>query len=75
MRRRLAGAGAREPVELTTLEQQPTMMAESFRQTLASILCSEHETRPRVIVVTSANPGEGKSTIISNLAVGLAQVN
>jgi succinoglycan biosynthesis transport protein ExoP len=75
VRRRLSGAGVEEPLELTTLEQKPTMMAESFRQTLASILCSEQETRPRVIVVTSANPAEGKSTVISNLAVALAQVN
>jgi capsular exopolysaccharide synthesis family protein len=51
------------------------MMAESFRALLASILFSgEERARPQVIVVTSPNPGEGKSTVASNLAIALAEI-
>jgi len=61
-------------LELTTWQQWPSVLAESFRLTLASILCSEQNgARPRVIVLSSANPGEGKTTVISNLAIALAQ--
>jgi succinoglycan biosynthesis transport protein ExoP len=63
------------PVELVTWQQRPSMMAESFRALLASILFSGEEGgRPQVIVVTSPNPGEGKSTVASNLAIALAEI-
>ena len=52
------------------------MCAESFRATLTSILFAGGQgRRPRVLVVTSPNPGEGKTTVISNLAVSLAEIN
>jgi uncharacterized protein (TIGR03437 family) len=61
---------------LVTWEQKPSMLAESFRATLTSILFSGNNgTRPRVLVVTSPSPSEGKSTVISNLAIALAEVN
>src|SRR5205814_2128111 len=41
--RRWLPKGADSQVELTTLEQRPSVIAESFRQTLASILCSEQD--------------------------------
>ena len=64
------------PVELVTWQQRPSMMAESFRALLASILFSGEEgARPQVIVVTSPNPGEGKSTVASNLAIALAEIH
>ena len=50
-------------------------MADSFRATITSILYSgENGDRPRVIVITSANPGEGKTTVASNLALALAEI-
>jgi len=75
---RLLGSNAHEQEtrpELTTMHQWPSAMSESFRLTLASILLPGGEGgRPRVIVLTSANPGEGKTTVASNLAVALARV-
>lgn len=52
-----------------------TAIDDSVRSTLTSILFSEKDgKRPRVIVVSSAIPGEGKTTVISNLAIGMAQM-
>ena len=56
--------------------RKPSMVAESFRATLSSILFSgDGGDRPRVIVVTSAKPSEGKTTVASNLALSLAEIN
>lgn len=63
-------------VELSTWQRKPSAVAESFRATLVSILFSgENGSRPRVMVVTSANPAEGKSTVVSNLGIAVAEVN
>ena len=65
-----------ETVELTSWQRKPTLIAESFRATLTSILfAGENGTRPRVLVVTSPSPGEGKTTVVSNLAICLAEIN
>ena len=51
------------------------MLADSFRATLTSILYSgENGDRPRIIALTSASPGEGKTTVASNLALALAEI-
>jgi polysaccharide biosynthesis transport protein len=63
-------------VELISWQNKPSIVAESFRATLVSILFSgENGSRPRVIVVTSAGPAEGKSTVVSNLGIAIAEVN
>jgi polysaccharide biosynthesis transport protein len=62
-------------VELVTWQNSNSLVAESFRNTLASILLSSNGNRPRVIMVTSANREEGKSTTVSNLGIGLAEIN
>ena len=63
-------------VELATWQRKPSVVAESFRAILVSILFSgENGSRPRVMVVTSANPSEGKSTVVSNLGIAVAEVN
>jgi capsular exopolysaccharide synthesis family protein len=52
------------------------MVAESFRATLVSILFSgDDDNRPRIMVVSSSSPGEGKSTVVSNLGIAVAEVN
>ena len=52
-----------------------SLLADAFRATLTSILYSgENGDRPRIIVITSANPGEGKTTVASNLALALAEI-
>jgi capsular exopolysaccharide synthesis family protein len=45
--------------------------AEAFRALCVSVALSPSRGRGRVIQVTSSQPGEGKSTVVSNLAVSL----
>jgi len=62
-----------QSVELISASRGPSVLNESFRATLTSIMFSgENGDRPRTIVMTSANPGEGKTTLASNLALALA---
>jgi hypothetical protein len=65
-----------EPVELMTWTHKSSAMAESFRATLTSILTtgSSREER-RVVLITSPSPQEGKSTVITNLAIALAEID
>jgi len=59
---------------LTTWEKPFSLFAECFRTTAASILFSEQNgVAPQVIVITSANPQDGKSTTAANLAIALAE--
>jgi capsular exopolysaccharide synthesis family protein len=62
-------------VELVTSNRKTSVLADAFRATLTSILYSgENGNRPRIIVITSANPGEGKTTVSCNLALALAEI-
>jgi capsular exopolysaccharide synthesis family protein len=64
-----------EPAELITAGQQPTMSAEAFRSTLTSMLfVSDEADRPKVLVFTSANAADGKTTVVSNLAIAAAEI-
>lgn len=61
--------------ERTTWERQPSLMAEAFRSTLTSILfMGENGSRPKVLVLTSANASDGKTTVVSNLGMALAEI-
>jgi capsular exopolysaccharide synthesis family protein len=63
-------------IELITHQRKRCIAAESFRVVLASILFSgENGSRPRVLVLTSASPCEGKTTVTSNLAIALAEIH
>jgi capsular exopolysaccharide synthesis family protein len=61
-------------VELITHEHKPSLMAESFRAVLTSILFAPNSENCKVIAVTSPNPQDGKSTVVSNLAIALAEM-
>ena len=62
-------------LELITWNRKPSFIAESFRATLPSILFSHPtEGRPRVLVMSSPNPGEGKTTIATNLAIAISEI-
>jgi len=54
--------------------EQHSVLAEAFRSLRTSILLSTAEHPPRTLLVTSAQPGEGKTTISANLAISLAQL-
>lgn len=57
---------------LTHPESSP---AEAFRALRTSIMLSRPGGGPRIILVTSCIPGEGKTTLTTNLAVAFAQHN
>jgi receptor protein-tyrosine kinase len=65
-----------ESIELATWNQKPSLLAESFRATLASLLFSQANGRSKlqVIAVTSSSPSEGKTTVASNLGIALAEI-
>jgi len=65
-----------QTVEMVTWNDKPSLLAESFRAVLTSILFSaEGESSCRVLAVTSSMPSEGKTTVISNLGIALAEIN
>jgi len=65
-----------ENLALVTWQDRPSLMAECYRSALASILAVKNsQDRPRVILVTSPERGEGKSTTVSNLGIALADIN
>jgi capsular exopolysaccharide synthesis family protein len=55
------------------LQHPESAAAEAFRSLRTSILLSQPGGGPRVILLTSCVPGEGKSTLSANLAVSFAQ--
>ena len=61
---------------LATWLRRNSAEAEAYRAVLTSILFSQAAGRvPQVIVVTSAQPGDGKTTLVTNLAAALAHMN
>ena len=65
---------------LVTWQQEGSLLSESFRTTLVSILfgfpslpCGRP--RGRVLVVTSREPCEGKTTVLTNLGIALAETD
>jgi capsular exopolysaccharide synthesis family protein len=54
--------------------RESAMLSESFRGLRTSVLLSGGDRGARSILVTSARPGEGKTTIAMNLAASLAQL-
>jgi polysaccharide biosynthesis transport protein len=61
---RIDGGSAPEP-----------QLAEAFRALRTSVLLSDTTQTPRVLLVTSSLPGEGKTTVAANLAISLAMLN
>jgi capsular exopolysaccharide synthesis family protein len=71
----LSLSNSAQSVELAVWQRKPSALAESFRAAITSIMFSgENGHRPRVIVLSSAAPEEGKTTVISNLAIALAEI-
>jgi succinoglycan biosynthesis transport protein ExoP len=60
-------------VQLLQFNDSRHSFAESFRSLRSSLIFMPTErSKPKVILITSAIPGEGKSTIASNLAIAFA---
>lgn len=81
--RNLLALGPKNPeLGLATWHQDSSLFAESFRSTLASIVLSDElsagEAAGRfsasgVLVISSVEPTEGKSTVVANLGVAFAE--
>jgi capsular exopolysaccharide synthesis family protein len=61
-------------VEMLSYIQPKSQISEAFRALRTSLLLSQADHPPQVILVTSALPREGKTTAAVNLAVTLAQL-
>jgi len=71
--KRLSLASSREVVELVTQSRPQSQMAESYRALRTSLLLTSLGAPPKIILITSALPQEGKTTTSINTAVVLAQ--
>jgi capsular exopolysaccharide synthesis family protein len=72
-RARLTVASSKEAVELVTQSRPQSQMAESYRALRTSLLLTSVGAPPKVILITSALPQEGKTTTSINSAIVLAQ--
>jgi capsular exopolysaccharide synthesis family protein len=71
---RLRSVGTTTEKALAAWGDGPSFIAESFRATLASVMRHPGDRKKQqMILVTSPGPGEGKTTIASNLAMALAE--
>lgn len=62
-------------VELVSWYDRPSIVAESFRVTLASLMLGDDPSKnPRVMVLASPGPQEGKTTIACNIAIAMAEI-
>ncbi len=59
--------------QLVTISAPKAMVSEALKTIRAKILLSSAGKPPRFIMSTSSQKGEGKTTVIANLAVSLAQ--
>jgi polysaccharide biosynthesis transport protein len=71
--RGLAVAGSKEVVELITQSRPQSQMSEAYRALRTSLLLTSVGAPPKIILVTSALPQEGKTTTSINTATVLAQ--
>jgi succinoglycan biosynthesis transport protein ExoP len=72
-RQRPALASSKEAVELVTQSRPRSQMAESYRALRTSLLLTFAGGPPKVILITSALPEEGKTTTSVNSAIVLGQ--
>ncbi len=64
VRQRLAVASSKEVVELITQSRPQSQMAESYRALRTSLLLTSLGAPPKVILITSALPQEGKTVLL-----------
>ncbi len=69
-------AGSEGMVERSAFNQTDSLVAESFRVALTSLLFANRSGNPpRAIAVSSPGPAEGKTTVACNLAISYAEIN
>ncbi len=68
----VADSRTNEGLPLLQTEDDRYMYAESFRSLRSSLIFMPNQTELKSLIITSAIPNEGKSTIASNLAITMA---
>lgn len=68
------GSNPLDAVDAASHLDPKSIFAESFKNIRTSFLLASPERPPRTVVVTSFEPGDGKSTVCLNLAIVLAQM-
>lgn len=61
------------PLELISHGSPTSLMAEAYRSARTSLLLSSADSAPRVVLITSAVPSEGKTVTAINTAISLTQ--
>ena len=72
-RRALAAADG-APFALLAHSEMASVFSEAFRNLRTSLLYSTPDHPPRTILVTSPHPEDGKTSLVTNLAITLAQL-
>src|SRR5450759_945389 len=70
----ISAENGHQTMEFATWQNKSSILAESFRQTMTSILRTKPKDQCPVYVVTSVGPGEGKTTVSANLAIAMAMI-
>ncbi|MDE2059285.1 MAG: polysaccharide biosynthesis tyrosine autokinase, partial [candidate division NC10 bacterium] len=76
-RRRLKGTSNGQETksfELAMYQDQSSLVSEAIRNIRTSLLFSLPENPPKLLLVTSAEPGDGKTGVSINLAIALSQL-
>jgi capsular exopolysaccharide synthesis family protein len=68
-----AGTVSRGPNASQVIKSPNSAVADAYRVLRTNLIFTSAETTGRVVLVTSAAPGEGKTTTLANLAAALAQ--
>ncbi len=68
----VAGSRTTDGLPLLQEEDERFMFAEAFRSLRSSLIFMPNQTELKTLIVTSAIPNEGKSTITSNLALTMS---
>jgi capsular exopolysaccharide synthesis family protein len=66
--------GSQFVAEQLTLLDSRSSVAEAYRVLRTSVLLSSVDRPPKTILITSGQPGEGKTTTVVNTAISLAQL-
>jgi capsular exopolysaccharide synthesis family protein len=69
-----AGDAQPEPFALVSHLEMSSVFAEAFRNLRTSLLYSTPDHPPKTIMMTSLQPEDGKTTLVTNLAITLAQL-
>jgi len=72
---RNAQEDSRPEIDMATLRDTQSHTAEAFRELRTTLLVSSPGKAPRSLLVTSAQPREGKTATAVNLAITLSQLN